>query len=39
MKGMRAIGIPAAMILMFLWAAPLAAEEKTFHLDIPGCTS
>jgi hypothetical protein len=39
MIGKRILGLSAAAIVFFVLAWPLAAAEKTIHLDIPGCSS
>jgi hypothetical protein len=39
MIGKRVLGLMAAAITFFALVWPLAAAEKTFHLDIPGCSA
>jgi len=39
MNGKRIIGLLAGLMLVLALAGPLAAEEKSFDLTIPGCTS
>jgi hypothetical protein len=35
----RAFCLMIAFVLFFVFAAPVAAAEKTFELKIPGCTA
>lgn len=39
MNGKRIFCLLAGLLLVFALASPLAAEEKTFDLTIPGCTA
>jgi len=39
MSGKRIIGLLAGLMLVLALAWPLAAEEKSFDLTIPGCTA
>jgi hypothetical protein len=39
MIGKRALGLIAAALMLLVLAAPLAAAEKTFQFEIPGCNS
>jgi hypothetical protein len=38
-KTMFAAALLACMVWIFALAGPLAAEEKSFELTIPGCTA
>ena len=35
----RIIGLIGAALMLLVLAAPLAAAEKTYQFDIPGCAS
>ena len=35
----RTIGLVGAVLLILAAAAPLAAAERTFQFDVPGCTA
>jgi hypothetical protein len=37
MIGKKALGLAAVFVVLLVIAAPVAAEEKTIHLNIPGC--
>jgi hypothetical protein len=39
MIGKRALGLFGAALMLLVLAAPLAAAEKTFRFDIPGCNT
>ena len=39
MSGKRIIGLLTGLVLVLALAWPLAAEEKSFDLTIPGCTA
>lgn len=39
MVGKRILGLIGAALLFLVLAAPIAAAEKTFQFDIPGCSS
>ncbi len=39
MIGKRSLGLIGALLMVLVLAAPLAAAEKTFQFDIPGCSS
>jgi hypothetical protein len=39
MNGRRIFSLLAGLLLVFALAWPLAAEEKSFELTIPGCTA
>ena len=39
MIGKRILGLIGGLLLFLVLAAPLAAAEKTFQFDIPGCSS
>lgn len=38
-NGKKILGILAGVMLVFVFAWPLAAAEKSFDLIIPGCTA
>jgi|MudIll2142460700_1097286.scaffolds.fasta_scaffold49763_2 hypothetical protein len=39
MIGKRTLGLIGAALMLLALAAPLAAAEKTYQFDIPGCNS
>ncbi len=39
MIGKRILGLIGAVFMFLVLAAPLAAAEKTYQFDIPGCAS
>ena len=39
MIGKTTLGLIGAALMLLMLAAPLAAAEKTYQFDIPGCDS
>ena len=39
MTGKMILGLIGAALMFLVMAAPLAAAEKTYQFDIPGCNS